>query len=82
MKFFPALLLLAFCFFAVQESYAVVTEAQRMEILRAHNHVRSLASPTATNMRRMVSLLIMIIRLFYKVALQFHSIFDLPTTSF
>ena len=28
----------------------------REEILRAHNHVRSLVSPSATNMRRLVSM--------------------------
>ena len=32
-----------------------LSEMNREEILRAHNHVRSLVSPSATDMRRLVS---------------------------
>ena len=37
------------------QSSAQLSAMNREEILRAHNHVRSLVSPTATNMRRLVS---------------------------
>ena len=40
---------------SVYESYAQLLAADREEILRAHNHVRSLVSPAAANMRRLVS---------------------------
>ena len=42
---------------SVHKSYAQLLAADREEILRAHNHVRSLVSPAAANniMRRLVS---------------------------
>ena len=39
----------------VYQSSAQLSVTEREEILRAHNHVRSLVSPSATNMQRMVS---------------------------
>ena len=52
MQFFAVLLV---ALLSVQQGCSLITEADRVEILNAHNHVRSLVSPTATNMRRMVS---------------------------
>ena len=37
-----------------------LSEMSKEEILRAHNHVRSLVSPSATNMRRLVSSMLLI----------------------
>ena len=42
---------------SIHVSYAQLTSVEREEILRAHNHVRSLVSPPAADMRRMVSFL-------------------------
>ena len=40
--------------FSAYESSAQLTARDRDEILRAHNHVRSLVSPSATDMTQMV----------------------------
>ena len=40
---------------SVHESYAQLLAVDREDILRAHNHVHSLVSPTAANTRQLVS---------------------------
>ena len=42
-------------FLSVYQSHAQLSAVNRNEILRAHNHVRSLVSPSATDMRRLVN---------------------------
>ena len=40
---------------SVYQSHAQLSAVNRNEILRAHNHVRSLVSPSATDMGRLVN---------------------------
>ena len=50
-----AAILLAVALLSIDQSSAQLSEMNREEILCAHNHVRSLVSPSATDMRRLVS---------------------------
>ena len=50
-----AILFVAIALLSVYQSSAQLSEMNRDEVLRAHNHVRSLVSPSATNMGRLVS---------------------------
>ena len=50
-----AILFVVIASLSVYQSSAQLSETNRDEVLRAHNHVRSLVSPSATNMGRLVS---------------------------